>query len=193
MAAAALSHFDRLFQADADPWNYLRSPYERRKRDLTLAILPRRPVRRAFEPGCANGVLSESLAARCARLVCMDGSAAAVELARQRLAPQAHVEVAIGRVPASWPEGRFDLIVVSELGYYLHDADLREFTRKVRGSLADDGAVVACHWRHAEPDFACDAATVHAALDAALAGAARVDHVDPDFLLQAWTFAGDAP
>lgn len=70
--------------------------YERRKYALTLAALPRAHYRRAFEPGCANGALSELLAERCDELFCCDLVEATVERARQRLRPFAHVR-SIGR------------------------------------------------------------------------------------------------
>ena len=71
--------------------------YERRKRDIVLACLPRPSFRRAFEPGCATGALSVALAERCDELVAWDVAAAAVDRLR-RTAPQ-NVIVEQGGIP----------------------------------------------------------------------------------------------
>uniref|UniRef100_UPI0021B5E213 class I SAM-dependent methyltransferase n=1 Tax=Streptococcus mitis TaxID=28037 RepID=UPI0021B5E213 len=74
---------------------------------------------RVFEPACANGELSVLLADRCASLLCQDLDPTAVHLARERLGAVSHASVELGRLPADWPGQTFDLIVLSEVGYYL--------------------------------------------------------------------------
>ncbi|NYS43147.1 SAM-dependent methyltransferase, partial [Pseudomonas syringae pv. actinidiae] len=68
--SVADSYFDELFRNNDDPWAFKKRWYERRKRALTLAALPRERYRAIFEPGCANGELSADLAERCDTLVC---------------------------------------------------------------------------------------------------------------------------
>ena len=65
-------YFDELYQHSDDPWHLREGWYERRKRSLTLALLPRPRYRNAFEPGCANGELTAELAARCEMLLAAD-------------------------------------------------------------------------------------------------------------------------
>ena len=59
-------YFEQLFEHDEDPWAFRTRWYEQRKRDLTLACLPRQYYTRIFEPACANGELSAALAERTA-------------------------------------------------------------------------------------------------------------------------------
>ena len=118
------SYFNELFLNNDDPWAFKQRWYERRKRALTLAALPRERYRSIFEPGCANGELSADLAERCDSLVCCDTSNLAVDLARKRLAGLPHAKVLQARLPQQWPQGEFDLIVFSEMGYYLDADDL---------------------------------------------------------------------
>ena len=90
------------------------------------------------------------------------------------------------RIPADWPAGAFDLVVLSEVAYYCPDLDL--LIRRMRSGLADDAVVVACHWRHAAPDHAHDGDAVHRALAAGLAGMGHpVHHEETDFLLDVWS------
>ena len=57
-------YFEQRFRASDDPWSFRTRWYEKRKRELTLASLPRQRYQRVFEPACANGELSAQLAER---------------------------------------------------------------------------------------------------------------------------------
>lgn len=180
------SYFEALYHDSEDPWGFRHRWYEKRKRELTLAMLPRQHYRHIFEPGCANGELSVMLAPRCERLLSSDASPTAVALARQRLQGMAHAEVVCGQVPADWPAGQFDLIVLSELAYYLDEADTLELIRRCKASLSDDGALLACHWLHPIFDCPLDGRQVHRLLDSHLGMQRLIRHEDGDFLLEFW-------
>lgn len=186
--ATSSTYFDDLYADRPDPWGLEDRFYERRKRAAILAALTRPRFREAFEPGCATGLLTRELARRCDRVVAWDLADAALAQARARLADAPHVEFAPGRIPDQWPSGRFDLIVLSEVGYYC--PDLHVLADRVHGSLAEDGVLVACHWRHPAPKHPHAAGEVHAVL-----GTGRhlvVSHVEDDFLLQVWTRTGES-
>jgi LmbE family N-acetylglucosaminyl deacetylase len=187
--ASTAAYFDDLYEQDRDPWQLAKRFYERRKRQLLLASLPRQRFRRAFEPGCAIGALSVELAARCEELVAWDGARIAVDETTVRVSDRSldsRVVVECARIPASWPPGRFDLIVLSEVGYYC--PDLQELKQRITQSLTPDGVLVACHWRHRAPDHPATAQDVHAALGEDLQNI--VAHLEADFLLDVWTGDG---
>ncbi|MEQ7918203.1 SAM-dependent methyltransferase [Xanthomonas sp. WHRI 1810A] len=184
--SVADDYFDQLFENNDDPWAFKQRWYERRKRALTLAALPRERYARIFEPGCANGELSAELATRCDRFVGCDTAAAAVELARARLADFPRAQVLQARLPQQWPEGRFDLIVFSELGYYLSLNDLNSWIDRALGSLTDDGQVLACHWRTPIDGCPLTAEQVHDTLEQRLGLHRALSHQESDFLLDVW-------
>ncbi len=64
MTSTDRQYFVDLYASDPDPWRLATSWYERRKYALTVDALPNERYRRAFEPGCSIGVLSELLAPR---------------------------------------------------------------------------------------------------------------------------------
>lgn len=97
-------------------------------------------------------MLTAELAKRCDRLVALDAAEAPLARARQRLAGQAHVEFLHGRVPEDWPEERFDLILFSEVLYFLDGEDLKRVCERVERSLRPGGDVVLVHWLP-ETDF----------------------------------------
>ncbi|MEO7260174.1 MAG: bifunctional PIG-L family deacetylase/class I SAM-dependent methyltransferase [Jatrophihabitantaceae bacterium] len=180
-ASAADGYFSDIYHAAEDPWSFESGWYERRKRSVLLAALPRQRFRRTFEPGCARSDLSVLLAERTDALVAAEWAEAPLEAARRRLSGHAGVQVQRLRVPEGWPVGRFDLVVLSEIAYYLPDLGL--LARRVLASLDEDGVVVLLHWRRCAPDHLHTAETVHLALRAALGLAVLVRHEEDDFLL----------
>lgn len=179
-------YFDQLYAKDADPWRLATTEYELRKYRSTVAAVPGRP-RRAFEPGCSIGVLTGLLAARCDALVAWDLSAEAVRSARTHLAAHPHVRVDVGRVPADWPDGRLDLVVLSELLYYLSDEERSRTVELARSSLGSGGYLLAVHWRHPFAEAPSDGDAVHDALRADHRWDVVDAHVDPDYRLDLLT------
>lgn len=189
-APAPQNLFDPLFARGPDPWLFESSWYEARKRDLLLASLPHPRYASVFEPGCASGFISEHLAQRCDRLLAWDGAQRAVDYAAQRLAPYAHAQAAHGWVPDHWPEGRFDLIVLSELLYYLKEDDIERLAQRCRTTLLATGSeatVVACHWLQPFKDFPLGGARVHEILHQHLQIPRVAQWRDADFALAIWS------
>ena len=112
------AYFDALYRKDADPWRYVTCDYEIDKRRDTLAALRPRYAS-ACEVGCSIGVLTAELAARCDRLIGIDVSAEAVASARVRLAGFPNVEIRQAHLPHDEPAETFDLLVLSEMLYFL--------------------------------------------------------------------------
>ncbi|MFL1492528.1 SAM-dependent methyltransferase [Pseudomonas antarctica] len=188
--SVATPYFDQLFAGNDDPWAFRQRWYERRKRALTLAVLARPRYTSIFEPGCANGELSAELAPRCDRLVCCDTAAAAVALAKTRLLGFPHAQVQQSRLPDQWPAGAFELIVLSELCYYLDADDLHRLVDCALASLTENGQLLACHWRPAIEGCPHTADQVHALLQQRLGVAPVVQHHESDFLLDLWSHDG---
>jgi cyclopropane fatty-acyl-phospholipid synthase-like methyltransferase len=135
-------HFERLYENSPDPWNLAGSEYERRKYDATMAALGDRRFQSGLEVGCSIGVLTERLAARCARLLALDIIPAAIEAARIRCAALPQVRVEAMRVPGQWPAEPFDLIVFSEILYFLAADDLRLAAARARRSILPGGLIL---------------------------------------------------
>jgi len=177
------AYFDSLYAKSADPWSLSSRWYERRKYDVTLASLPKPRFRNGFEPGCSVGVLSQGLAARCDQLLATDVSAVAVATTRERLRDCPNVTVEQSSVPTQWPKGEFDLIVLSEIGYYLVRSDLEVLVDRTVASLSADGVVAAVHWRHPVADYPLTGDTVHEIIGTRVGLQSLVSHVEPDFRL----------
>ena len=180
------SSFDAMYQQNDDPWGFKSRWYEARKRALTLACLPTRRYASGYEPGCANGELSAALAPRCDRLLVTDGSRKAVDLATTRLADLRQVEVRQAWIPEQWPIRIFDLIVLSEFGFYMDGPQLDAVVDAALASLGPDGKVLACHWRRPVEDCRLDGDQVHRRLSEGLALPVLCQLVEPDLRIDVW-------
>ncbi len=129
--------FERLYRARRDPWDYETSPYEADKYRRCIDLLPRDRYGRGLEVGCSIGVMSALISARCGLLLGLDAAPTAVARARARGFANALFEV--GEVPRDWPDGQWDLIVLSEVLYYLTPEALEATIDAVRRSLAPGG------------------------------------------------------
>jgi LmbE family N-acetylglucosaminyl deacetylase/SAM-dependent methyltransferase len=177
------AYFDDFYTGGVDPWGFESRWYETRKRAVTLASLPRERFTSAFEPGCAIGVLTAELAERCDRVLATDIAAAPLERARRRMADVTNVSLQQLRVPAEWPTGSFDLVLLSEIGYYCSADDLSALIRRAVTSLTDDGVLVACHWRHPVTDYPLTGDEVHDRLRRESGLQILAEHREEDFLL----------
>lgn len=176
--------FEARYRADPDPWDYEDSDYERHKYAATLAACGDGPFAHALELGGSIGVFSALLAPRCERLVTIDVAPTAIRQARERLAGFPRVTAIEGAIPADIPSGPYDLIVASEILYYLSDDELAGTFAMFERELLTGGSVVAVHWRPAGGERPRDAAQAHAELAGlpflSLTGAASTD----DYLLE---------
>lgn len=166
-ASIGRDFFDGVYAADPDPWRFASSEYEREKYAASLAALPARRFTAALEVGCSIGVLTGALAQRCDSLLALDVAAAALARARENC-PAAHVTFAERRAPEEWPEGRFDLIVLSEVLYYLDAPDIARVAALSRAALLPGGSVLLVHYL-GETDYPM---TGDAAAEAFMAAAA---------------------
>lgn len=135
-----LGQWDDIF-AEADPWRY-ESAYEQRKYHYTLDLVPPK-VDKALELACAEGLFTAKLAPRVGALVAADISPRALARAAQRCASHRNVEYRqIDLVRDPFPGGQ-DLILASEVLYYLGGTEeLDRIARKLRDALAPGGVLV---------------------------------------------------
>ena len=139
-------YFEVLYADGADPWHFATSSYERAKYDATLAALPAPRIGSAREIGCSIGVL-DSAPCQMLRLAARSRHRRdALAQARTACAACKNVTFARMRIPLGWPVGRFDVILLSEVLYYLSVEDLSQTARRVRGSLEPQGHVLLVHY-----------------------------------------------
>jgi 2-polyprenyl-3-methyl-5-hydroxy-6-metoxy-1,4-benzoquinol methylase len=137
-------YFEEKYKANIDPWQFRTSEYERDKYQATMASLSKDRYASALEVGCSIGVLTRLLSPRCNGLLAIDASATAIEEAKS--INGGSVTFRVANLPAEFPEGTFDLIVLSEVLYYFDKSDLAQVTRLCSDAISQDGEIVLCHW-----------------------------------------------
>ncbi len=154
-------YFEQVYAANADPWQFATSPYERDKYAATLAALPNALYASGFEIGCSIGILTAQLATRCQELLAVDVSEAALQQARQRLVGQPQVRIENRQIPADFPRETFDLILLSEVGYYWSRADLAVAKEQMLAQLRPGGHLLLVHWTPPVADYPLTGDDVH--------------------------------
>ena len=178
--SAPIERFRQLYRAADDPWQTAEGWYERRKRSVVLAALPAERYRRILEPACGVGELTRELVKRADEVLAYDPVPDAV--ARARLAAPS-AEVRLGALPDALPDGSVDLVVLSEILYYLGTRDFEASLDGIMTVLEPGGHLVAMHWRPWAPEGTRDGEAVHRALLAREELELLVEHVDAEFLL----------
>lgn len=161
MGQMTQADFEARYRADPDPWSYTSSEYERAKYRATLAACGPGPFAAAIELGSSIGVFSSLLAPRCRCLVTIDAAPTAVQDARRRLAGLASVTTILGSIPAAIPRRDYDLVVASEILYYLSDRQLSDTLEVLRQCTRPGARWVVVHWRPAGAERPFDAEQVH--------------------------------
>ena len=184
--------FERLYEADPDPWDYGSSDYEDEKYARTLDAIGPGPFGRVLEVGCSIGVFTERLAPLCRELVAIDFSHRALELARERLEEHDNVEIVHASFPEDVPEGPWDLIICSEVLYYLDRPGLGWAIAWLRTQLHLGADVVVVNWRGEGANEPFGGEEVHERLQRELARWHAHDDRQPGYVLDRFESDGDA-
>jgi peptidoglycan/xylan/chitin deacetylase (PgdA/CDA1 family)/GT2 family glycosyltransferase len=137
--------WDKIF-ALPDPWS-CDSEYEAVKYEQTLALLPEEIFAYALEIGCAEGHFTLRLAPRVGNLTAVDISTRALTRAKERCSKLDNVTFQRLDLNTSVVAGLFDLVVCSELLYYIRNQDLRAAIERVLGHVRPGGFFLTTHAR----------------------------------------------
>jgi SAM-dependent methyltransferase len=129
-AAVDRARLDALYAAGDDPWGFRTSEYEQAKFARTRAALTRDRYASALEIGCGNGELARHLAPACDRYTGLDAVETALAAARRAVPEGRFVQ---GFLPCPLPDGPHDLIVVSEVLYFLDRPGLAALAGEIAG------------------------------------------------------------
>lgn len=115
-------------------------------------------------------------------MTAIDVSAGALARARPREIPGATVP---GAAPEAI-EGEHDLVVLSEVGYFMDPAAWLATLRRCRRALRAGGEIVLVHWQHDTTDVPLGGRFVHAQAATMLDLARTAHYVDADVVLDVY-------
>lgn len=151
-AASKEEYWERVFE-HPDPWNYV-SIYEQVKYEQTLGLVPE-GIGKALELACAEGIFSAKLAQKVGTLTATDISRRAIERASERCRECGNAEFRVLDFAGEDIPGGQDLIVCSEVLYYMDDEQVLErVCRKIAAALKPGGCLITAHahLRRDEPE-----------------------------------------
>ena len=143
------------FYAEPDPWNYVETPDDQRRRIELLSVLPRKTFRRVLDIGCGNGFVTFSLPGE--EVIGIDMSKKAVQWAREAISHQPqpdHFRFECFSLfdPEILELGKFDQIVITGVLYEQYIGKAEAVVRyNVDQLLAPAGILASCHireWLH---------------------------------------------
>lgn len=137
--------FDHFFD-EGDPFGFDVHPEEQLKFDRTLEVCGDGPLGRVLELGCAVGTFTEVLAPRATDVLAIDVSQSAVDQVLRRLDGQDHVRAVAMAIPDEFPDETFDLVIASDVLYYLPVPVLQRCVDRIEESLAPGGTFVSVHY-----------------------------------------------
>lgn len=154
-------YFDNVYNQNEDPWDFENSAYETSKYQATIAALPKEIYQQVFEIGCSIGVLTKMLVPKCVHLLAVEPADKAFQKAKNRVKDFSNVHVEKMLVPNYFPNQQFDLILLSEVGYYLSKPDLEKLAELMIAHLLPDGQLLLVHWTPFVPDYPQTGDEVH--------------------------------
>ncbi|GBQ43821.1 class I SAM-dependent methyltransferase [Komagataeibacter europaeus] len=141
--------FERLHSQRADPWGVATRTYEHDKYRRTLAVLSGQHFHHALELGCSIGMMTARLARQCDRVLAVDVAEAALSRARHRCAGLPGVSFHRGQLPGAFPPlpaRSCDLIVISEMLYFLSRRDIRTLAAQCLRVRQAGAPVILVNW-----------------------------------------------
>ncbi|HSR87504.1 MAG TPA: SAM-dependent methyltransferase [Pontiella sp.] len=139
-------YLHKFYEKGADPFKFDSNPYESEKYAYSLSLLEQRTYRHALEIGAAEGAFTVLLARICDKVTAVEIAAPAVERARLRLQHVSNVDILQAALPNQVPAGPFDLIVASDVLYYLPKDVLFDSLKRIQERLMPGGYFFALHY-----------------------------------------------
>jgi hypothetical protein len=158
---SSAAFFEAKYRSESDPWNFLQSPYECARYDAILNALRGYHYHRAFEPGCSIGVLTIRLANICDEIEASDVSHTAVRETRKRCENLSNVRIRCCSLSEQQDFGRFDLLVLSEIGYYFRAPEWRRISERCVATMNSGSTLLAAHWLGNSRDHQMSGDKVH--------------------------------
>ncbi|WP_342751303.1 SAM-dependent methyltransferase [Mycolicibacterium hodleri] len=179
-------YFDDVYADARDPWRLAERWYEQRKYAITMAMLPEARYRHAFEPGCSIGTVTERLVDRCDHVTAYDVAQSALDSTRERVGQRPNLTLERSSLDSDWPGADVDLVLISEVAYYLSGPTLRRVLDRECARLGAGATVVAAHWRHPVADYPLSGDQANALIGATRELNAVAGYRDDDVVIDVW-------
>ncbi|MEE8425073.1 MAG: SAM-dependent methyltransferase [Elusimicrobiota bacterium] len=147
---------NRVFSRRADPFKYSETPYEQERLEAMAGAVAGRRWKNVLEIGAAEGHFTGRLSEIAEKVVAVELSPVAARRLREFLGGRSWVEVVESDLRDFEPSGKFDLIVLGDVLYYMDKPLVRdEFEAvfpRLSSWLAPGGRMLLAHGFCNEPE-----------------------------------------
>jgi hypothetical protein len=99
------------------------------------------------------------------------------------------VRVEQGAIPADWPDGPFDLVVLSEVAYYFDRPDLDALMTRLVRTTCTGATVIGVHWR-GPTNYPLSGDEAHGVIDARPELLHAFRYLETSFVMDVWQRTG---
>lgn len=138
--------YNLIYRLAKDPFTLTASPYEQKKQEDILKMISARRYQNVLDVGCGCGISTGLLAPYCDRALGVDFSELAVAMARENTAGVPRLTFTVADIRELNLREKYDLILCSEVLYYLKAPDLALFVEKLEAWLKPGGWVIVVGW-----------------------------------------------
>ncbi|MGB3607964.1 PIG-L family deacetylase [Psychroserpens sp.] len=164
------SYFEHIYNNSSDPWNFKNSTYENEKYKTSILAIGEKKFKKGFEIGCSIGVQTKLLAERCDTLLAVDINEKAVKEAKLTCKGKDNIKFKVLDISKDFPKGKYDLITLCEVGYYLDKNTLVTIFQDIHNALLKNGRLLVVHWIGFVPEYPLSGDDVHNSLKKFLLG-----------------------
>lgn len=132
--------FNNLYLLDPDPFGCETYTYERQKANDLIGALHGQRFVNILDLGCGTGVLTKELSHLSKTVTAIDFSERAIDIALRKC-QASNIKFQCNDIRNLALQERYDLIVCSEVLYYLNSQELVQFLKKIRNSQ-EDGTIL---------------------------------------------------
>jgi 2-polyprenyl-3-methyl-5-hydroxy-6-metoxy-1,4-benzoquinol methylase len=138
--------YNFIYRLARDPFTLAASSYEQKKQEDILKMVGSRRYQNALDIGCGCGISTSLLAPYCDRVQGVDFSEVAISLARKNTAQLSHLAFTVADIRKLNLWEKYDLVLCSEVLYYLKPLDLAFFVKNLEAWLKPGGWVIVVGW-----------------------------------------------
>lgn len=123
---------EELFRQITDPWNFEKSVFEYKRYQILLEYIKNLNPKKVLELGCAEGVFTQKLSKICKDITAVEVSKTAIKRAKKRVVKVRFINSDFIKLTPKFEKEFFDLVIASEVLYYLKENDICQFLRTLR-------------------------------------------------------------
>lgn len=134
--------YDLAYRLRNDLFEIEGSEYEQHKLNRLIGVIRQRRYKTVLDVGCGIGILAEKISPFCQQIIGIDFSPKAISLAEKRCKNLENVSFLERDIRTFDFQGDYDLVIFSEVLYYLEDRFIERIVHRLKKNLPDSARII---------------------------------------------------